>query len=170
MDSTGNNMGAAGGAGRGQAAGPGPLVVRLGPGDVPAVAALERRCFSSPWDEKLYTAALGQSFFHLWGVSLSGQLAGYVSVYHLGEEVEIINIAVAPHRRRQGLGGLLLDYVCAQARVLGAERIILEVRKSNAPAIALYAGRGFAPVGVRPGYYPDTGEDGLIYECNLCKS
>ena len=135
--------------------------------DIPAVTALERQCFSSPWDEKLYAAALRQPYFRLWGVKLSGGLAGYVSIYHLGAEVEIINIAVAPALRRQGVGARLLAHVRAEALASGAERIILEVRRGNAAAIALYTAQGFKAAGVRPNYYPDTGEDGLVYELQL---
>lgn len=142
-------------------------IVNLAPADIVAVADLERQCFSSPWDEKLYAAALAQSFFRLWGAKASDTLAGYVSVYHLGAEVEIINIAVAPALRRQGVGALLLRRVRAEAESSGAERIILEVRRSNAPAIALYASQGFIQAGVRPGYYPDTGEDALVYVLHL---
>ena len=142
-------------------------VESLTPADIEAVVALERQCFSSPWDEILYTAALGRPFFRLWGIKPAGVLAGYVSVYHLGAELEIINIAVNPNQRRQGVGGALLRHVRAEARASSAERIILEVRRGNAPAIALYISLGFTLSGTRPGYYPDTGEDGLIYVLNL---
>ena len=139
----------------------------LTPADIAAVVALERQCFSSPWDEALYAAALGRQFFRLWGIKPAGILVGYVSVYHLGAELEIINIAVNPTLRRQGVGGALLRHVRAAAEVSSAERIILEVRRGNAPAIALYASQGFALSGTRPGYYPDTGEDALVYELFL---
>lgn len=142
-------------------------VVTLVRADVAAVAALERQCFSSPWDEKLYTAALLQPYFRLWGIKPAGRLAGYVSVYHLGAEMEIINIAVDPALRRQGAGTRLLAHARAEGLAAGVERIILEVRRSNAAAIALYSSQGFSFAGVRRNYYPDTGEDGLIYELRL---
>ncbi len=135
--------------------------------DIAAVTALERQNFSSPWDEKLYAAALGQSFFRLWGVKLAEALAGYVSIYHLGAELEIINIAVNPAFRRQGVGAFLLRHVRGEAEISGAERIILEVRRSNAPAIALYESQGFTQAGIRRNYYPDTSEDALVYALQL---
>ena len=135
--------------------------------DIPAVARLERQCFTSPWTEELYAAALTRPFFRLWGVKAAGQLAGYVSVYHLGDEMEIINIAVEPDLRRQGAGRALLAHVRAQGRALAVQRIFLEVRRSNAAAIALYSSLGFVLSGVRRGYYPDTGEDGLVYALDL---
>ena len=137
--------------------------------DIPAVTALERQCFSSPWDEKLYLAALRRPYFRLWGIKFSGKLAGYISIYHLGAEMEIINIAVDPGLRRQGVGARLLAYARAEGLASGVERIILEVRRSNAAAIALYAAQGFMPAGIRSNYYPDTGEDGLVYELQLCE-
>ena len=135
--------------------------------DITAVAALEQQSFSSPWTEELYAAALKQPFFRLWGAKLDSALAGYVSVYHLGAELEIINIAVAPALRRQGVGASLLRHARHEAEISGAERIILEVRRGNAPAIALYESQGFAQAGVRRNYYPDTGEDALVYVLQL---
>ncbi len=145
-------------------------VESLTPADIAAVVALERQCFSSPWDEALYAAALRRPFFRLWGIKSAGVLASYVSVYHLGAELEIINIAVNPNQRRQGVGGALLRHVRAEARASSAERIILEVRRGNAPAIALYVSQGFTLSGTRPGYYPDTGEDALVYTLQLSAS
>ena len=135
--------------------------------DIAAVTDLERQSFSSPWTEELYAAALERPFFRLWGAKLDGALAGYVSVYHLGVELEIINIAVNQALRRQGAGSLLLRHVRCEAEVSGAERIILEVRRTNAPAIALYESQGFVQAGIRQNYYPDTGEDALVYVLQL---
>lgn len=132
--------------------------------DIATVTDLERQSFSSPWTEALYAAALSQPFFRLWGAKLlDNVLAGYVSVYHLGAELEIINIAVNPALRRQGVGASLLRHVRSEAELSGAERIILEVRRTNAPAIALYQSQGFTQAGIRRNYYPDTGEDALVY-------
>lgn len=135
--------------------------------DIAAVTVLEQQSFSSPWSEELYAAALRQSFFRLWGVKQNDALAGYVSVYHLGAELEIINIAVDQALRRQGVGASLLRHVRHEAETSGAERIILEVRRGNAPAIALYESQGFSQAGLRRNYYPDTGEDALVYVLRL---
>lgn len=135
--------------------------------DIPAIVKLERECFSSPWTEELYTAALTRPFFRLWGVRSAGQLAGYISIYHLDDEMEIINIAVEPGLRRRGVGRALLAHARTQGCFLGAQRIFLEVRRSNAAAIALYSSLGFVLSGVRRGYYPDTEEDGLVYVLDL---
>ncbi len=81
--------------------------------------------------------------------------------------MEIINIAVESNSRRQGVGRALLAHVRERGRSLGVQRIFLEVRRSNAAAIALYSALGFILSGVRRAYYPDTGEDGLVYALDL---
>lgn len=136
-------------------------------GDIPAAAALERLCFSTPWDEQLLAAALEQPAFRLWGVKDAQRLAGYVSIYHLAEEVEILNLAVAPEFRGQGVGKALLRQVCGYAEIQGVERIVLEVRVGNIPAVRLYERFGFRTAGRRKAYYPDNREDALIYVRDL---
>lgn len=91
-----------------------------------------------------------------------GALAGYASVGAQAGELEIFNIAVAGEARRQGLGRALLQHVLRCAANAGLETALLEVRESNAAALALYAEAGFAPCGRRKGYYADTGEDALV--------
>lgn len=153
---------------------------RLGPGDVSTVVALEQACFSMPWSEEQFRAAFHQPSFAAFGLRQaqagaaraqqgmqSGALLGYISLYHALDELEILNIAVAPHSRRQGKGRKLLTLALQVARKMGIERAVLEVRVHNIPALRLYEGLGFACVGRRPKYYADTGEDALIYALSL---
>jgi ribosomal-protein-alanine N-acetyltransferase len=81
-------------------------------------------------------------------------------------EVQLLNLTVAPQARRLGIGRALLLRFLADARLRGAEQCFLEVRVSNAAAIALYAKEGFVPVARRIGYYPTQGagprEDALV--------
>lgn len=140
---------------------------RLGPEDVKDVVALEQACFSTPWTEEQFNLSLEQKVFALFGLRLEGRLAAYAAIYHAAGELEILNIAVAPEHRRQGLGRRLLSLLLQVAAKMGITRGVLEVRISNAPAIALYESLGFTRIGVRPGYYKDTDEDALLYECHL---
>jgi len=81
---------------------------------------------------------------------------------HGGGEVHIHAIATHPDHRRAGVGAALLDRALAQGRAQGCSIATLEVRRGNAPAIALYQRAGFRTVHVRPRYYQDNGEDALV--------
>jgi ribosomal-protein-alanine N-acetyltransferase len=88
-------------------------------------------------------------------------LTGYVHGRVVADEAEILHLAVCPSRRRQGLGRRLLDEFTRRARERGASTVYLEVRPSNAPALALYERAGFTLMRTRPSYYRDPVEDAL---------
>ncbi|WP_081696796.1 ribosomal protein S18-alanine N-acetyltransferase [Megalodesulfovibrio gigas] len=135
---------------------------RLGPTDVLQLAALERICFACPWSEAQYAQLLEDSRVRVVGASHGDVLVAYCSFYHAGDEMEILNLATAPDWRRRGLGRRLLAFVLRIGQQMGIEQVVLEVRVTNTAARALYDGMGFVQVGVRKGYYPDTGEDALV--------
>ncbi len=143
---------------------------RLDAREIAAIAALERCCFTLPWTEEQFRQAFEQKAFAVSGIHEHGELIAYLSVYHTLDELEILNIAVRPDRRRCGHGQLLLGQALREARKSGILRAVLEVRPSNAPAIALYKRSGFVPIGRRRAYYPDTGEDALVYLLALTSS
>lgn len=95
------------------------------------------------------------------------ELVAYVSVYHTSDELEILNIAVRADRRNRGYGRRLLGLVLRIAEKMGIVRAVLEVRVTNAPAIGLYSFFGFVQAGIRRAYYPDTGEDALVYVLDM---
>jgi ribosomal-protein-alanine N-acetyltransferase len=80
------------------------------------------------------------------------------------DELHVLDLAVHPGWRRRGLARFLLGLALRQAAKAGAQVALLEVRAGNAPALALYAGLGFRPVGRRPGYYREPVEDALLLE------
>lgn len=88
---------------------------------------------------------------------------GYLVFWLVAGEMHILNLAVHPQKRRQGIARALLTAALAQAREQHATVAWLEVRPSNTAALALYQSFGFQEVGRRPGYYSDNGEDALIY-------
>lgn len=131
--------------------------------DAKVLSELEKACFALPWSESQCASALAQATFSAWGVWQEQTLLAYISFYQLTEEIEILNLAVAPQARRQGLAYKLLNSLLQAAVKMGIQKIALEVRAKNQPAIALYKKCGFKYAGRRPKYYPDTGEDALIY-------
>lgn len=90
----------------------------------------------------------------------SGDVVGYVLFWHVVDEIHLLNVAVAPHARRSGIGRLLVETVVTYAREHAAAKILLEVRASNVAALALYGRLGFTQFNVRERYYSD-GEDGV---------
>jgi ribosomal-protein-alanine N-acetyltransferase len=88
----------------------------------------------------------------------------------VADEAEILNIAVRPGLREAGLGSHLLGMILQISAKMGMKAAHLEVRASNVPAQRLYAKFGFEQVGVRPKYYPDTGEDAFLMTLDMEKS
>lgn len=137
-------------------------IVSMEPCHVPQVAALEQVCFSSPWSENSIAGELSNPL-SLWLVAIEdGQLAGYVGSQSVMGESDMMNLAVDPAFRRRGAGRALVLALVEHLAQKGNHCLSLEVRASNAPALALYQGLGFAQVGRRPNYYRNPKEDGLI--------
>lgn len=140
---------------------------RLGPEEAELVAELERKCFPSPWSAAQIRKGLEQGSIRIVGITESGMLLGYLSYFSVGDEAEVINFAVVPGRRRQGIGRAILRHVLQNWREEGIANGFLEVRASNEAAIGLYSSFGFFKAGVRKGYYPETGEDALLLKLIL---
>lgn len=126
------------------------------------VAALERLCFSMPWSENSIAAELSNPL-SVWVVAVDGDtVAGYVGSQTVMGEADMMNIAVLPDYRRQGVAQQLVLVLINKLKAMDAYRLTLEVRASNAPAIELYDKLGFVQVGCRPNYYSNPKEDALI--------
>ena len=130
--------------------------------EVPQVAELEKLCFAMPWSEKSVAGELDNPLA-LWLVAMEGdRLAGYVGSQTVMDETDMMNLAVAPQFRRQGVGETLVNALTASLKELGSRCLTLEVRDSNEAARALYGKLGFTEIGRRRGYYRDPREDALI--------
>ena len=137
-------------------------IVRMNEAHVPQVAALEGICFSDPWSEKSVGEEL-RNDLALWLVAVDqGTVAGYVGSQTVLGETDMMNVAVHPGHRRQGIAEALINALVTELREMGSHCLTLEVRASNSPAIALYEKLGFRQVGRRPNYYRHPREDGLI--------
>ena len=132
------------------------------------IAALEATCFSDPWPESILQQEL-ENPLSLWLCAMDGDtVAGYVGSQTVLGEADMMNLAVSPAYRRQGLGRALVLALCESLRQkMQATILALEVRDSNAPAAALYASLGFAQIGRRKNYYQHPKEDARILRKEL---
>ena len=137
--------------------------VRDEPG-LQAVLELQTTSFSNPWSAEALKWELEHSPVSRLYVfkDQEGKPAAFCACWHLVDELHINSLAVAPARRRQGIGSELMRGVLAKAREEGAVRATLEVRRSNEAARALYEQLGFAVEAIRPDYYTNPREDALI--------
>ena len=128
----------------------------------------ENGAHAYPWSEKVMQRYLLKPDC-VWLLEQDGQHLGHAVVTLIAGEAELLMMTVAPEFQGQGFGRRLLEQVLQQLRAAGAECMFLEVRESNAPAIALYEGIGFGENGRRRGYYPAPGgsEDALLYSMDL---
>ena len=129
---------------------------------VAQVAELEAVCFSDPWSEKSIASEL-ENKLALWLVALNDdRVAGYVGSQTVVGETDMMNVAVHPDFRRQGIAEALVLALVAELQKIGSNCLTLEVRASNEPARQLDEKLGFYQIGRRPKYYRNPREDALI--------
>ena len=138
------------------------IIEKMNAAHVPQIAQLEKLCFSDPWSEKSIESELSCRL-SLWFVALEGEtVVGYVGSQTVIDESDMMNIAVHPDYRRRGIAEKLIHALVSALGEKGSHGLSLEVRASNAPAIALYEKLGFTQVGLRKNYYRNPREDALI--------
>ncbi len=138
-------------------------------GDIEAVMRVERSIYPWPWTAGNFSDSLNSGYLCT-VAELEGVMAGYAVMIFAPYEAHLLTIGIASGLQRQGWGSALLDALLARARQTGAERVLLEVRPSNAAALALYRKNGFREIGIRRGYYPagdNAREDAIVMECML---
>jgi [ribosomal protein S18]-alanine N-acetyltransferase len=140
--------------------------------DMQHILEIEQLCFPVPWSRRSFLEELFNPnalcvVTKLCGPLEENNIRAYSCNHIVGDELTILRMAVAPEGRRLGSASRLLDMVLSLSRQKGATEAYLEVRPSNVPAMSLYRKKGFQVIGVRPGYYPETGEDALIMMTNI---
>jgi ribosomal-protein-alanine N-acetyltransferase len=137
------------------------LTIRpLGYSDLPQVIAIERRSFPTAWSLGMFVLELSKPSGVCLAAVRNEHLVGYLICARYADVWHLMNIAVDPAARREGVATALLEQMVQRA---GRDATYtLEVRPSNATAIALYERFGFRSAGTRRRYYHDTGEDAVI--------
>jgi ribosomal-protein-alanine N-acetyltransferase len=135
-------------------------VRRLAYSDLPTVISIERRSFPAPWSLAMFVLELSKPSGICLAAVADGELLGYLVCSRYDRVWHLMNVAVAPERRRRGVARRLISQLIEEGG--GGLPFTLEVRVSNGEAIAMYESLGFRSAGVRPRYYQDNGEDALI--------
>lgn len=131
--------------------------------DIPAVHAVERASFPTPWPAYAFRQELESNRLARYLVARVGtEVVAYAGIWLMVDEAHITTFAVLPEHRRRRIGERLLLRLFEIAEVMGAEWLTLEVRVSNLAAQRLYEKYGFKRAGVRRRYYSDNNEDALI--------
>jgi ribosomal-protein-alanine N-acetyltransferase len=138
------------------------LIDEMKPEDLDEVMAIEEASFPTPWPRQIFEMELKSKRSFKRVSRIGGVVTGYIIAWMVYDEGHILNIAVHPNFRREGIGETLMRECLDHFSKEGARYAILEVRRSNMAAIKLYEKLGFKSIGVRRGYYTDTGEDAIM--------
>lgn len=144
------------------------MIMKMTQCHVSQIADLEKICFNDPWSENSIASELGNRLSH-WLVALDGEkVVGYVGSQTVLEETDMMNIAVHPAYRKQGIATELIEALIQVLKERGSHSLMLEVRESNNPAKELYLKMGFELVGIRKNYYRNPKENALILRKEWC--
>jgi ribosomal-protein-alanine N-acetyltransferase len=131
--------------------------------DLRQVMAIEQVAFPEPWSLTVFTSELALRDGRAYRTARAGRrVVGYFGLMFVDDEAHVTTVAVAPDHQGRGVGKVLMLEVARTALAAGSRHLSLEVAAGNERAQALYRRFGFAPVGVRKGYYQRTGEDALV--------
>ena len=132
-----------------------------------SVIRIEQQVYPRPWSMGLFMSELGYRGSRAYLVArVGGRVVGYGGMMLVTDDGHVTTLAVDPAWHRQGLGTRLLHALATVAIDRGAKNLTLEVRASNHAAQELYRAFGFAPAGIRKGYYVETKEDAIIMWAN----
>ncbi|MBR5322899.1 MAG: ribosomal protein S18-alanine N-acetyltransferase [Clostridia bacterium] len=133
-----------------------------------AIAEIEAMCFSTPWSRNSFADSMSNkqviSFFT---ATLNNEIVGYICLFHLFEEGELLNIAVKPNFRNCGIAQKMINKMFELFKQKEVTRITLELRESNINAKSLYLKNGFEPIGIRKNYYTSPLENGIVMQKNI---
>lgn len=138
------------------------IITQMNACHVQQIAELEKLCFNDPWSVNSIASEVDNRL-SLWLVAMEkDQVIGYVGSQTVLGETDMMNIAVHPDYRKQGVGTALITGLIEALEKKESHSLMLEVRSSNATAISVYHNLGFSEVGRRRNYYRNPKEDALI--------
>ena len=135
--------------------------------DILQIAELEASTFSDAWSATSVQGTLKQKQAFITVAEVDGKVVGYCIIYYAMDEAEIARIAISDTARRQGIGRALLDYSCEVCKHEHVGKLLLDVRESNAGAIAFYEQYGFRTDGIRKNFYDFPRENAVLMSYTL---
>lgn len=131
--------------------------------DLDAILSIESISFSSPWPRSAFMAEIkAHSWSNVFVAEQEGTIVGFMVYWSAVGELHLLNLAVRPEIRKQGIGSFMVETLIETATKQGNHEILLEARESNYSARRLYEGFGFENLAKRQGYYTDNGEDAIV--------
>jgi ribosomal-protein-alanine N-acetyltransferase len=137
--------------------------------DYEQLLQIESKIQIAPWNQFQFEGELSKPYSRMWVLTddeTDSEIMGYVVFWDMKESFEILNLGVAPSHQRRGFARKIVRGVINEALRAGATRLILDVRKSNAPALLLYQSLGFTITQIRKSFY-SNGEDGYFMTLSL---
>ncbi len=136
--------------------------------DLDEVLAIENDSFPTPWGREAFWGEIKAEVARAYVVSdrqtERRNVVGYACFWEVDQDFHLLNLCVAAPHRGQGLGRRLLSFILSLAQLKKKRRVFLEARSGNRAALNLYRAAGFRQVGLRPGYYSDSGEDAILMD------
>jgi ribosomal-protein-alanine N-acetyltransferase len=135
---------------------------KLAKHNLESVLEIEKLSFANPWNKEMFEKEITLEISNFFVAEISEKIVGYGGFWKMGEEADIVNIAVHPDFRSKGIGRKILEFILESAKKDGIKKVFLEVRSQNTGAQKFYKSFGFKPVAVRPKYY--SNDDAVIME------
>ena len=135
--------------------------------DIPAIVAIEKICFTDPWNESMLADMVNNNFDETFVLEDAAKIIGYVNIRTLADESELMRICIIPEKRGYGFSKLIMERAIIAAKVKKAEKVFLEVRESNEAAINLYSRYNFKEISKRLDYYSSPTEAAVVMQLTL---
>jgi [ribosomal protein S18]-alanine N-acetyltransferase len=149
--------------------GPKPVILPMRASDLSAVERIATVCFPVPWTRQEFEKELKRDYavLRVLRPEPGEPVCAFANYWHIGDELQLMNVATLPELQRRGHGSALLLDLLQLARERQVKLVTLEVRRSNAAARSLYTSFGFRELGIRQRYYSDNGEDAIVMHLAL---
>jgi ribosomal-protein-alanine N-acetyltransferase len=143
------------------------VIIPMRGGHIPDVLEIERASFGMPWSRNGFLSVITNPDALAYAAIIDEKVAGYVCAFIIGEDSEILKLAVRPEFRGRGIAKALNTRCIKSLKEARCQQVYLEVRRTNSAAINMYEGFGCRGVGVRKSYYSSPVEDALVMKRDL---